>query len=223
MTLTARLPRSGAASAATAVLLAGALLTGCGGSGGSSGSAMTPTPSSTPAPTGLGGGAGESGSTSPSRSTLLTTPHPTLSVAAKADEIDKPCPYAGLDAMRDAEGDRTNRSVELKSAGGTPVGCRYYFEYDAAVVIAEVRIQRFGTPTEAFNAIVDLARTHPEFVENKSIGDFGSVTLKLPLQGTSTWACLFSKGNLAITAHTRQTVVSQDARNVATLIAPNVH
>jgi hypothetical protein len=182
----------------------------------SHGSPATPS-SSDSQPAGLGGGSGEQQSSAP-RSTILTTPTPKLSTGAGAREIDKPCPYATNDEFRDAEGDRTTHSVQLATS---PVGCRYYFEYDPKVVIGEITIQRFKTATEAFNAVVTATKGHPEFVDDRTIGD-GSISIKLPLQGSSTWACIFSKGNLTVTAHSRQTVVGQDARNMAKLIAPRI-
>ena len=147
----------------------------------------------------------------------MTTPTPKLT-AGDAPEVDKPCPYANDNDFRDAEGDRTDHSVQL---AGNPVGCRYYFEYDASVIIGEIRIQRFATSTAAFNAVVIAAKGHPEAYGDKTIAD-GAVLLKLPLQGSDTWACVFAKGNLVVTAHTRQPEVAQDAKNVALLIAPKV-
>jgi hypothetical protein len=189
------------------------LLTACGHS-------SSPQPSSslsvTPSSAGLAGGDGE-GSTPP-RSTIITTPTPKLSAGAKGREIDKPCPYASTDDFRDAEGDRTVRSVQLT---GNPVGCRYYYANDPAVIIGEITIQTFATSTQAFNAVVTAANGHPEAYGDKTIGD-GAVLLKLPLQGADTWACVFAKGKRVVTAHTRQTNVAQDAKNVAVLIEPHV-
>ncbi|MDQ1718864.1 MAG: hypothetical protein QOE89_2817 [Pseudonocardiales bacterium] len=205
------------------LLSAALLLTGCSGTKKSADPGSTASPSvsasGSATATGLAGGDGEASSSTPSRSTIITTPTPKLRTSTGAKEIDKPCPYADLDSMRDQEGDRTDRSVQLAT---NPVGCRYYFQYDHSVIITEITIERFATATEAFNAVVTAAKGHPEFVDDKSIGDFGSITIKLPLQGVNTWACIFSKGKLAITAHTRQTVVGQDARNVAKLIAPKI-
>jgi hypothetical protein len=167
--------------------------------------------------TGLGGGDEE---TSPSQSTIITTPTPKLSVSSTGKEIEKPCPYATNDEFRDAEGDRTTHSVQL---AGKPVGCRYYFQYDPTKIIGEIRIQKFASATAAFNAVVGAAKGHPELVDDKTIGDYGSITIKLPLQGVETWACIFSRGKLVIIAHSRQTVVGQDARNIAKLIAPRIH
>lgn len=169
---------------------------------------------SDPGSSALAGGDGESGAPP---STIMTTPTPGLSSRTGA-EIDKPCPYASTDDFRDAEGDRTVHSVEL---AGTPVGCRYYFEYDPSTVIGEIRIQTFATSTEAFNAMVTAAKGHPEAYGDKTIGD-GAVLLKLPLQGIDAWACVFAKGRSVITAQTRQTAVAQDAKNVAVLIEPKV-
>jgi hypothetical protein len=206
--------------AARSVLAAAVVaLLGCAGCTDKGKAAVPPSsPALSSTASGLGGGSGE-GSPTPSRSTIITTPTPALSIPTGAKEIDKPCPYAGNDAMRNAEGDRTVRSVQLAT---NPVGCRYYFENDASVIIAEITVARFANSTEAFNSIVTLSRKHPEFVDDKTIGDFGSITVKLPLQGVDTWACLFSKGNLVVVAHTRQTEVGQDARNVAKLIAPAI-
>lgn len=171
-------------------------------------------PPSSPA-AGLGGGGGEQ--TSVQRSTIMTTPSPKLT-AGQGVEIDKPCPYASTDDFRDAEGDRTVHSVQL---AGTPVGCRYYFEYDPTVIIGEIRIQTFPTTTAAYNAVVVAANGHSEAYGDPSIAG-GAVLLKLPLQGKDTWACIFAKGRVVVTAHTRQTQVAQDAKNVAVLIAPKV-
>ncbi|MDQ1731773.1 MAG: hypothetical protein QOK10_1932 [Pseudonocardiales bacterium] len=208
------LSRKVAVLASTALLLSAC---GHGANPQPSASLSSASPSSSPSSSaGLGGGAGE-GSSAP-RSTIITTPKPTLSTGAKGSEIDKPCPYASTDDFRDAEGDRTVRSVQL---AGNPVGCRYYFAYDPAEIIGEITIQTFATSTQAFNAVVTAAKGHPEAYGDKSIGD-GAVLLKLPLQGVDTWACVFAKGKRVVTAHTRQTTVAQDAKNVAVLIEPRV-
>jgi len=164
----------------------------------------------------LGGGGGEQSSAP--RSTIVSTPRPTLSNLAAAREVDGNCPYISATDFRDAEGDRVGRVTVLQT---NPVGCRFYFAYDPSVVVGEIRLQRLGTAVEAFNAVVTAARGHPEFVDDKTIGS-GSISIKLPLQGTPTWACIFAKGNLVVTAHSRQTVVGEDARNIARSIAPKL-
>ncbi|MCW2524128.1 MAG: hypothetical protein JWO63_2463 [Frankiales bacterium] len=217
--------RTARLAALAAALLGCLALTACTGAGGSAPSGSGSAASASPSATGLGGADGESGlgggdgEDSPTRSTIITTPTPSLSESVTAAEIDKPCPYASNDDFRAAEGDRTTHSVQL---AGNPVGCRYFFAYDPSAVIGEITIEKFKDSTTAFNAVVEAAKGHPEFVDDKSIGDYGSISIKLPLQGALTWACIFSKGDLVVTAHTRQTVVGQDARNVAALIAPRI-
>ncbi|MDQ1691290.1 MAG: hypothetical protein QOD87_1398, partial [Pseudonocardiales bacterium] len=95
------------------LLSAGLLLTGCSGTKKSADPSNTGSTSVSATATGLAGGNGEGPSTTPSRSTIITTPTPKLSSSTGAKELDKPCPYADLDSMRDQEGDRTDRSVQL--------------------------------------------------------------------------------------------------------------
>jgi hypothetical protein len=204
-----------------AVLASLVAVAGCSHNGGGQAapgtSASVPSESSTPTAQsdGLGGGEGES---SPPRSSIVTTPEPTLSTKDGV-EIDKPCPYATADEFRGAEGDRVGRVVQLMA---NPVGCRFYFEYDPSAIVGEIRIEKFATSTEAFNAVVVATKGHPEFVDDKNIGDGGSVSIRLPLQGEQTWACIFSKGTYVVTAQSRQTTVGQDARNIAKLIEPRI-
>jgi hypothetical protein len=153
------------------------------------------------------------------RSTILTTPTPTLSVGAAGSEIDRPCPYISNSDWALAEGNRVGRSVEL---AGSPVGCRFYFQYDDSVITGEITVERFKTPTEAFNAVVSAAKLDPGFVDDKTIGDHGSISVRLPLQGAKTWACIFSVGVDAVTVHTSQDDTSQNGRNLAREIAPKV-
>jgi hypothetical protein len=217
-----RTPRAG--PAVVAVSLAGVLLTGagCGGSTPNrSAASSTPGPSATSAGGstseaggGLGGGSGERSSTP--RSTIVTTPTPTISTSAAGQEIGKPCPYLTDLEWADHEGNRVGRSVQL---AGTPVGCRFYFAYDPNQITGEILIQRFGTATEAFNAVVIAARGHPEFVDDRSIGDGGSISVRLPLQGAPTWACVFSHGRSVVTVHTSQNDTSNDARTLARLVS----
>lgn len=149
---------------------------------------------------------------------VTTTPIPKLTFAANPKEIDKACPYMDAMTFRTDEGDRVGRVVQLKEE---PIGCRYYFEYDPNVIVGEIRMKRFATAIEANNAMVALARTHPEFVDDRTIGD-GSISVRLPLQGENTWACVFVKGTLVVVAHSRQTEVAEDARNIARDLVPVV-
>lgn len=150
--------------------------------------------------------------------TTSTTPVPTISLGTPTEKPG-PCPYLSAADFRDNEGDRVGRDVQLAE---NPVGCRFYFDPnwgDPTTIVGEIRIRRFSTATEAYNAMAALARTHPEFVDDRSIGD-GSVTIKLPLQGENTWACVYARGNLVVIAHSRQTDVGEDARNIARALVP---
>jgi hypothetical protein len=168
-------------------------------------------------PSGLGGGGGEQQTSRPApRSTIITTPHPTLSNGARK-EIDLPCPYMSNQDWADKEGNRVGRSVQL---AGNPVGCRFYFQYDANQITGEITLQRFATSTQAFNAVVTASKGHPEFVDDAGIGDHGSISRRMPLQNDTTWECVFSKGTLVVTVHTSQNDTSENARNLARQIAP---
>ena len=180
--------------------------------------AKSATPGATSSqPSGLGGGVGEqTSSATPSRSTIHTTPRPTLSTG-EAKEIDAACPYISNQDWANAEGNRVGRSVQLATK---PVGCRFYFQYDPNEITGEITVQRFGTATQAFNAVVTATKGHPEFVDDKDIGDGGSIARQMPLQGKATWECVFSKGTLVVTVHTSQPNISDNARTLAKLIAP---
>jgi hypothetical protein len=167
-------------------------------------------------PSGLGGGGGEQASTP--RSTIVTTPRPKLSAPAGAKEIDGPCPYISNQDWADHEGNRVGRSVRLAT---TPVGCRFYFEYDPNHITGEITIQRFGTATQAFNAVVTAANGHPEFVDDNDIGA-GAISIKAALQGTPTWECIFAKGTVVVSVHTSQDHPSDNARTLARMIVPNI-
>jgi len=68
--------------------------------------------------------------------------------------------------------------------------------------------------------VVTATKGHPEFVDDKDIGDGGSIARQMPLQGKATWECVFSKGALVVTVHTSQPNISDNARTLAKLIAP---
>ena len=119
-------------------------------------------------------------------------------------------------AWADSEGNRVGRSVRLAD---TPVGCRFYFAYDPRQLTGEIRFQRVSTATEAFNAVANAATGHPEFVDDRGIGDGGSISIRRDLQGVPSWECLFSHGRLIVSVHTSQSNTSNNARTLARLIA----
>ena len=208
--------------AAVALLMA---LAGCQG-GDSAGSTSPPPatfpaasspPASSPAasspPTGLGGGAGEQTSAVP------TMPHPSLSSAAsRVREVAGTCPYISAKRFADIEGDRVGRVTVLQSR---PVGCRFYFQYDPDTIVGEITVARFGTATEAYNAMVRSARGHPEVQSDAGIGA-GAVAFRTPLQGNRSWQCVFAKGTSVVTVRTRQPYPALNAFLLARAIVPRI-
>lgn len=196
-----------------ALLLAGCLLAGC--SSKSAGSAGSPTGSTAgSSPSGLaGGGEGETG-----RSTIVTTPRPSLSTPHGVREVAGACPYIAAKAFADAEGDRVGRVTVLQTR---PVGCRFYFQYDPSQLIGEITIAVFGTPTEAYNAMVLSAKGHPEVQSYSDVGD-GAVAFQTPLRGSPAWQCVFARGRSVVTVRTQQPYPALNAVNLAREIAPKI-
>jgi hypothetical protein len=198
------------------ILLAGLLVAGLlAGCTGKSSTASTPS-SSASQPGGLGGGGGEQ--TSAPRSTILTTPKPSLTTPHGVKEVDGTCPYISDQAFADAEGDRVGRVTVLQTR---PVGCRFYFQYDDSAVIGEIDLDTFHTATEAYNAMVLSAKDHPEVQSDPVIGA-GAVAFQTALQGTNTWQCVFAKGTSVVTVRTRQPYPALNALNLAREIAPKI-
>lgn len=195
-----------------AALAALGLLAGC--TGGSSGKPTAALSASQPA--GLGGGGGEQSSAP--RSTILTTPKPSLSTPHGVKEVDGTCPYISNQDFADGEGDRVGRVTVLQTK---PVGCRFYFQYDSSAVIGEIDMDVFGTTTQAYNAMVLSAKGHPEVQSDPSIGA-GAVAFQTTLQGTEAWQCVFAKGTSVVTVRTRQPYPALNALNLARAIVPKI-
>ena len=207
-----------------AVLLAGAAvllaLAGCqqGGTGAPP-TGSTPAPASS-RPTGLGGGGGEQSSGEQS-STAPGTPRPasrTPVTGKGVKEVAGSCPYISAARFADLEGDRVGRVTVLQSR---PVGCRFYFEYDPATVVGEITLARYGTATEAYNAMVGSAKGHPEVQSDAGIGA-GAVAFQTPLQGSRSWQCVFAKGTSVVTVRTRQPYPALNAFLLARAIVPKI-
>ncbi|HEV2888062.1 MAG TPA: hypothetical protein VGX49_14200 [Jatrophihabitans sp.] len=203
--------RAGPLAAALAV--SAVALAGCQPGGQSTPAGTTSAPSNQP--TGLGGGAGEQ--TSPA-STVRSTPRPTLSTPGNVREVAGSCPYISAADFADLEGDRVGRVTVLQSR---PVGCRFYFQYDDGAVVGEITIARFGTATEAYNAMVGSAKGHPEVQSDAGIGD-GAVAFQTALQGSRSWQCVFARGTSVVTVRTRQPYPALNAFQLARAISPRI-
>jgi hypothetical protein len=205
------------------VLLAGTvllLLAGCQSGGtGPAPASSTPAPASAQ-PTGLGGAGGEqTGAASSGPRTAHSTPRPTLGAPGTgAKEEPGSCPYISAARFADLEGDRVGRVTVLRSR---PVGCRFYFQYDPATVVGEITVARFGTATEAYNAMVGSAKGHPEVQSDAGIGA-GAVAFQTPLQGSRSWQCVFAKGTSVVTVRTRQPYPALNAFLLARAIVPKI-
>jgi hypothetical protein len=194
--------------------LAGCLLAGC-----TSGSHTGPADSgrasyvdpSGSQPSGLAGGGGE---TAPS--TILSTPMPSLTAPNGVPEVAGNCPYISAQDFADAEGDRVGRVTVLQSR---PVGCRFYFQYNPSQLIGEITVEVFGTPTEAYNAMVLSSRGHPEVQSYPDVGD-GAVAFQTPLRGNPAWQCVFAEGRSVVTVRTQQPYPALNAVNLAREIVP---
>jgi len=196
-------------------LLAAGLLAGCGGSSAAHDAGPTTPPagsSGAGSPSGLAG----DGEGSAPRSTIVTTPRPSLTTPHGVREVDGSCPYIGASAFADAEGDRVGRVTVLQSR---PVGCRFYFQYDPTALVGEITVNVFRTPTEAYNAMVLSAKGHPEVQSYTDVGN-GAVAFQTPLQGTATWQCVFARGRSVVTVRTRQPYPALNAVNLARELVP---
>jgi len=191
-----------------ALALAGCLLVGC--SSGSSGS--TGGSSQSAQPSGLAGGGDETGPPS----TIVSTPLPSLTAPHGVREVAGNCPYISAQAFADAEGDRVGRVTVLQSR---PVGCRFYFQYKSSQLVGEITVEVFGTPTEAYNAMVLSARGHPEVQSYPDVGA-GAVAFQTPLRGNPAWQCVFAQGRSVVTVRTQQPYPALNAVNLAREIAP---
>ena len=202
---------------ASAALLAAALLATLAGCRSGDGSpAGAPGGSATAAPpTGLGGAGGH---TTAARSTVLSTPRPTLSTPGAVKEASGECPYISAADFAELEGDRVGRVTVLQSR---PVGCRFYFQHDPGAVVGEITVAGFATVTQAYNAMVGSATGHPEVQSEAAIGA-GAVAFRTQLQGSPSWQCVFAKGTSVVTVRTRQPYPALNAFLLARAIAPKI-
>jgi hypothetical protein len=156
--------------------------------------------------------------------TPTPTPQPTGAInVGPTATIAAACPYLDVPTAQQQEGNRIGRTVVLQAAG-QPVGCRFYYYYDANHAVLSITSARFRSATLAYNAMVRLghAGRNPIPVRNLIPGVDGVLyqTAFYPPDGNLDWACSFAKGDTVVTVLTDQKNVSFNARNVATTIAP---
>jgi hypothetical protein len=149
---------------------------------------------------------------------------------AHTGETDRRCPYikTGLNQdentgvnLADIEGDRVYRTTVL--AAYKPVGCRFYFIGPPYEATADIRPYTFATATEAYNAMVVVARsgTNPiperEFV--KGATGVAYRTKFFGQDGARDWAFVFAKGKHMVIIHTQRKDTSRNAVYLGQAIA----
>ena len=157
--------------------------------------------------------------------------HPLTSDTAPKGERFATCPYirTGLNQDQDfnggvnlanLEGDRVSRTTLLTKYH--PVGCRFYFAYGTQA-IADIRPYTFATATEAFNAMVLMARTgHNAITERNFVNGLTGISFQTkynPTDGAKDWAFAFAKGKRMVVVYTQQDNVSRNALYIAQAIA----
>lgn len=137
-------------------------------------------------------------------------------------EKEGPCPYISTQDAADTEGNRIYRTTVLTTLH--PVGCRFYFwccDYHATM---DILPRTFGTPTEAYNAMVRTGEAGanvqgiPALI--KGVSAVAYQTKFYGPDGATDWACTFAKGKVMVTVNTNQNDVSFNAKQLAKMIAP---
>ncbi len=137
-------------------------------------------------------------------------------------EREGPCPYIATQDAADTEGNRIYRTTTITALH--PVGCRFYFWCCDYHAIMDIVPQTFGTPTDAYNAMVRTGEAGTNVTGIASLVPGVSAVLYQTKfygpDGATDWACTFAKGKIMITVHTNQNDVSFNAKQLAQLIAP---
>lgn len=145
-------------------------------------------------------------------------------------EKDKRCPYikTGLNQddgggvnLADIEGDRVYRTTVLTTY--RPVGCRFYFIGPPYEATADIRPYTFSTPTEAYNAMVLVARTGTDPIpEREFVKGATGVAYRTKFFGDDKardWAFVFAKGTHMVIIHTQRKDTSRNAVYIGKAIA----
>lgn len=145
-------------------------------------------------------------------------------------EVEKACPYIhsnftdGTPNVADLEGDRVYRTTVITTTN--PVGCRFYFWASPYEAVADIVTQRFPTAAQAQAAMLATARAgrSAQSVTGLVPGVNGAVyqTRFFGPDGSTDWACAFTKGTVLVIVHTQQTDVSFNAKQVAAAVAPKI-
>lgn len=145
-------------------------------------------------------------------------------------ENDGRCPYikTGLNQdantgvnLADIEGDRVYRTTVL--TGYKPVGCRFYFIAPPYEATADIRPYTFPTATEAYNAMVLVARSGTDPIpERELVTGATGVAYRTKFfgdDGAQDWAFVFAKGKHMVIIHTQRKDTSRNALYLGQAIA----
>ncbi len=144
-------------------------------------------------------------------------------------EVARRCPYIASSPeqnprtnVADIVGSHVLRTTVLTRSH--PQGCRFYFYAPPYEAIADIQPRTFGTPSEAYNAMV---RTGTAGGEVRGVRDLvpgvDAVLYRTRFfgpDGAQDWACAFAAGRTLVVVHTQSSETSLNARNLAQAIAP---
>jgi hypothetical protein len=198
------------------LLIAAAVVGGCGGRADPSPSTIVVTSTATVTLT---------RSPSPALSTYRPAPAVTVPPASPSGPLpsgfrDAECPYLDRQTAQDLEGNHVSRvAVRMPQ----PVGCRFYFwccDFHATLDIAPTV---FPNADAAYNAMVRTGESGSNVQPAPSLapGVDGVLyqTRFYGPDGSLDWACAFAAGRTMVVVRTDQRRVSLDARRVAQQIA----
>jgi hypothetical protein len=151
--------------------------------------------------------------------TPTPAPQPTGAInVGPTATIVAPCPYLDVPTAQAQEGNRIGRTVVLQAAG-QPIGCRFYYYYDADHAVLSITSARFRSANLAYNAMVRLGQAGRNQLPVRNLIP-GVDGVLYQTAGNLDWACSFAKGDMVVTVLTDQKNVSFNARNIAATIAP---
>lgn len=136
---------------------------------------------------------------------------------------DGVCPFIGTQDAADREGNRIGRVVVLRQRSHV-VGCEFYFDPNWGYPRMTMRISsaRYHSTSAAYTAMVRTG-TRAAIGVHDLVPGVDAVLYQTRFyapDGDHDWACTFAKGTTVVTVVTDQTNTSEDARSVASAIAP---
>jgi len=165
----------------------------------------------------------------PSKTPTKTTPPP---IARPTTTTEGACPFLDVATAAADVGVRMGR-ITVLSAGGKPIGCRFYADQDPSYRASEhlpgpnqpvmqIASSHYADATAAHNATVRIAQAgHNAYQASLGAGIEGiSFQTRFdPADGNRDWAYAFRKGKTRVVVDTVQVDTAFNARAVASHIA----